>query len=127
MGLWDLDTGKLLEGRQTDQALVPASTTKVVSTYAILKTLKPDYELETEVWGDLHGTTVLGDLVFKGSGDPLFTSERIWLLASELKARGVLQVDGRIRLDQSAFDAQRYGNGWENTSRTPRRRCCPCR
>ncbi len=118
VGLWDLDTGKLLEGRLTDLALVPASTTKVVSTYAILKTLKPDYELDTEVWGDLHANTVLGDLVFKGYGDPLFTSERIWLLANELKAKGVLQVDGRIRLDQSAFDAQRYGNGWENTSRS---------
>ena len=43
VGLWDLATGKLLEGHQTDLALVPASTTKVISTYAILKSLKPDF------------------------------------------------------------------------------------
>jgi D-alanyl-D-alanine carboxypeptidase/D-alanyl-D-alanine-endopeptidase (penicillin-binding protein 4) len=115
-GLWDLGTGKLLEGYQTDQPLIPASTTKVVSTYAILKTLKPDYELTTEVWGDLRGSTVYGDLVLKGGGDPLLTSERIWLLAHELRDRGVQRVTGRVRLDQSAFDAQRYGDGWENTS-----------
>lgn len=115
-GLWDLQTGKLLEGYETDRALVPASTTKVLSTYALLKTWKPDYELETEVWGDLRGGTVAGDLVFKGAGDPLLTSERIWLLAEELKARGVTAVKGRVRLDQSAFDDQHYGNGWENTS-----------
>jgi D-alanyl-D-alanine carboxypeptidase/D-alanyl-D-alanine-endopeptidase (penicillin-binding protein 4) len=116
VGLWDLDTGKLLEGHQMDLALVPASTTKVITTYAILKTLKPDYELDTEVWGDLHAGTVTGDLIFKGGGDPLLTSERIYLLAHELKARGVLRVTGRIRLDQGAFDSQRYGNGWERTS-----------
>jgi len=116
VGLWDLDSGKLLEGHQPDLALVPASTTKVVSTYALLKTWKPDFELETEVWGDLKGGVVQGDLVFKGAGDPFLTSERLWLLAGQLKAKGVTRVQGRIRLDQSAFDAQRFGNGWENTS-----------
>ncbi len=116
VGLWDLDTGKLLEGHQPDLALVPASTAKIISTYAILKTLKPDYELSTEVWGDLRGGTVAGDLVFKGGGDPFLTSERLWLIAQELKAKGIQRVAGRIRLDQSAFDGQRYGNGWESTS-----------
>jgi D-alanyl-D-alanine carboxypeptidase/D-alanyl-D-alanine-endopeptidase (penicillin-binding protein 4) len=116
VGLWDLATGKLLEGHQTDLALVPASTTKVISTYAILKSLKPDFELTTEVWGDLHGGTVAGDLIFKGGGDPQLTSERIYLLAQELRGRGIQHVTGRIRLDQGAFDAQRLGNGWERTS-----------
>ncbi len=115
-GIWDLETGKLLESHQPDLPLVPASTTKVISTYAILKTLKPEFQLSTEVWGDLRGGTVAGDLVFKGGGDPFLTSERIWLLAEELRARGVLQVSGRIRLDQSAFDGQRFAGGWENTS-----------
>lgn len=115
-GLWDLSTGKLLEGHQTDLALIPASTTKVVSTYALLKTWKPEFELETEVWGDLRSGIVRGDLVFKGSGDPAFVSERIWILAQELKAKGVTRVLGRVRLDQSAFDGQQYGNGWGNTT-----------
>jgi len=115
-GIWDLSTGKLLEGHQTDLALIPASTTKVVSTYAMLKTWKPDTELETEVFGDLQGNVVRGDLVVKGHGDPFLTSERIWLLGQELKRRGIQRVTGRIRSDQSAFDAQRYGLGWENTS-----------
>jgi D-alanyl-D-alanine carboxypeptidase/D-alanyl-D-alanine-endopeptidase (penicillin-binding protein 4) len=116
-GVWSLATGKLLEGSHTEVPLVPASTTKVVSTYAILRTLKPDYELSTEVWGDLRGGTVYGDLVFKGGGDPFLVDERIWLLAHELKNRGLQTVTGRVRLDQSAFDAQRFGPGWENTSR----------
>ena len=115
-GLWDASTGKALERHHDDLPLVPASTTKVLSTYALLKCLKPEFTLETEVWGDLKDGVVQGDLVFKGDGDPLFTSERIWMLAQALKKQGVRRVTGSIRLDQSAFDAQRQPLGWENTS-----------
>ncbi len=115
-GIWDLQSGKLLESHNPDSALTPASITKVISTYALLRTWKPDYQLKTEVYGDLNGNTVRGNLVVKGGGDPFLTSERIWLLAQELKRAGLLRVTGRLRLDQSAFDNQRYGIGWENTS-----------
>jgi len=116
-GLWDTQTGRALESHQPDLVLVPASTTKVVSTYALLRSWKPDFQLETTVYGDLQPNgTVKGDLVLRGGGDPFFTSERIFVLAQELKLLGVQRVSGRIRLDQTAFDAQRYGNGWENTS-----------
>jgi len=115
-GIWDADTGRVLERHDDTVALVPASTTKVVTTYALLKTLKPDSTIETEVWGDLKDGVVQGDLTFKGDGDPLFTSERIWMLAQSLKKLGLQRVTGSIRLDQGAFDAQRQPQGWENTS-----------
>ena len=115
-GIWEADTGKALERHQDELALVPASTTKVVTTYALLKTLKPDFTLETEVWGDLKDGVVLGNLTFKGDGDPLLTSERVWLLAQALKKQGIQRVTGVIRLDQSAFDSQREPRGWENTT-----------
>ncbi len=115
-GLWDAGTGKAIERYKDTLALIPASTTKAVTTYALLKSLKPDFTLETEVWGDLQNGTVQGDLVFKGGGDPFLTSERIWLLAHALRRAGVDRVTGGIRLDQSAFDAQREPEGWENTT-----------
>ncbi len=115
-GLWDASTGKALDRHRDDQALVPASTTKAVTTYALLKTLKPDFTLETEVWGDLKGGVVQGDLVFKGDGDPLLTSERLWMLVRALRRQGLERVTGSIRLDQSAFDGQREPQGWENTT-----------
>ena len=62
-GTWDLATGKALEGHLVDQALVPAITTKVLSTYAMFRTWKADFQVETEVWGDLQGGVVRGDLV----------------------------------------------------------------
>ncbi len=117
-GLWDLQTGKALESHQPDLPLVPASVTKVVSTYALLRTWKPDFQLETTVYGDLQNGSgvVKGDLVLKGGGDPWLTTERLFVLAQDLKRLGVQRVTGRIRLDQGAFDTQRYGNGWENTT-----------
>jgi D-alanyl-D-alanine carboxypeptidase/D-alanyl-D-alanine-endopeptidase (penicillin-binding protein 4) len=115
-GIWDAGTGKAIERHHDDLPLVPASTTKAVTTYALLKTLKPEFTIETEVWGDLKDGVVQGDLIFKGAGDPLLTSERIWLLAQALKKQGVARVTGNIRLDQSAFDGQREPLGWENTT-----------
>jgi len=115
-GVWNVDTGKLVEGYHMDTGLVPASITKVASTYAMLRTWKPDYVIKTEVWGNLRGGTVVGDLVFKGGGDPTLVAERLWLLADKLKAEGVRTITGRVRTDQTAFDGQMYGNGWEGTS-----------
>ena len=115
-GIWDASNGRVLERHRDDLALVPASTTKVVSTYALLKTLKPDFTIETEIWGDLKDGVVQGDLIFKGDGDPSFVSERIWMLAQSLKKMGLQRVTGNIRLDQSAFDGQREPDGWQNTT-----------
>jgi len=115
-GIWDVGTGKAIDRHKDELALIPASTTKAVTTYALLKSMKPDATLETEVWGDLKDGVVEGDLIFKGDGDPLLTSERLWLLAQSLKKLGLRRVTGSIRLDQSAFDEQRQPQGWENTS-----------
>lgn len=115
-GIWDVETGKALERYREELALVPASTTKVVTTYALLKTLKPDFTIDTEIWGELQDGVVQGDLVFKGDGDPLLTSERVWMLVQALKKQGIQRIAGSIRIDQSAFDSQRQPRGWENTS-----------
>lgn len=115
-GLWDLATGKAIEGSNSERMLIPASTAKVVSTYAMLRTWKPEFTLETEIWGDAQGGVIKGDLVLKGGGDPFLTDERIWMLAQDLRAKGITRISGRLKLDQSAFDNQRYGQGWGNTS-----------
>jgi D-alanyl-D-alanine carboxypeptidase/D-alanyl-D-alanine-endopeptidase (penicillin-binding protein 4) len=115
-GLWDLQSGRLVQGWKEGQLLIPASTTKAVTTYAMLRTWKPDYTIDTEIWGDLEGDTVRGDLVFKGGGDPFYTNEHIWETAETLKKLGLKRVTGGIRADQSAYDGQRYGNGWEDTT-----------
>ena len=67
----DVQNGKLIEGWKETQALTPASTTKALTTYALMKIWKPNYTVPTEIWGDLTRRPVKGDLIFKGAGDPL--------------------------------------------------------
>ncbi|MBS1766170.1 MAG: D-alanyl-D-alanine carboxypeptidase [Acidobacteria bacterium] len=116
-GVWDLQSGKLVEGWHETDPLTPASTTKALTTYALMKAWKPNYTVPTEIWGDLEQDTVKGDLVIKGGGDPLLVDEQIWGIAESLKKLGVTKITGRIVADQSAFDGQLYGNGWEDTTR----------
>lgn len=115
--IYDLQSGKLVEGWKESQPLTPASTTKALTTYALMKVWKPNYTVPTEIWGDLQGGVVKGDLVFKGAGDPFLVDEQIWGIAEQLKALGVVKVQGRVIADQSFFDTQLYGNGWEDTSK----------
>ncbi len=115
--VYDLQSGKLVEGWKENQPLTPASTTKALTTYALMKVWKPNYTVPTEVWGDLQDGVVKGDLVFKGAGDPFLVDEQIWGIAEQLKALGVVKVQGRVVADQSFFDGQLYGNGWEDTTK----------
>lgn len=116
-GVWDLQSGKLIEGWKETQTLTPASTTKALTTYALLKAWKPNYTVPTEFWGDLQNGVVKGDLVVKGAGDPFLVDEQIWGIAEQLKKLGVQRITGRVVADQSFFDGQRYGNGWEDTTK----------
>ena len=117
-GIWDIKTGTFIEGHQESRALIPASTTKAVSTYALLKSLKPESTIETEVFGDFDGdSTVTSDVVFKGSGDPFLVSERLWTMVQELKGKGIRRIQGSLVFDQSAFDTQRYNPNWIGTTR----------
>ena len=91
-----------------DRALNPASTIKLVTTYAALDLLGPAYTWNTEVYasGALDGGTLDGNLVLKGYGDPKLTLENFWLLLRNVRARGVRDIRGDLVLDRSYFAAQ---------------------
>jgi D-alanyl-D-alanine carboxypeptidase/D-alanyl-D-alanine-endopeptidase (penicillin-binding protein 4) len=83
----------------------PASVMKLVTTYAALETLGPAYTWKTEVLidGDMRGGTLNGDLVLKGGGDPKLTVERFWLLVRQLRARGLVRINGDVVIDRTRF------------------------
>ena len=84
----------------------PASTMKLLTTYAALDLLGPAYTWKTEAYidGELKDGVLEGDLVLKGYGDPKFTIEQFWLWLSELRARGLRDIRGDLVLDRSYFD-----------------------
>lgn len=83
----------------------PASLMKLLTTAAALELLGPGYTFRTEVLAtDTPRAGVLeGPLYLRGSGDPKFTVERLWLLLRELRARGLREIRGDLIFDRSVF------------------------
>ena len=101
-----LDAARPVLSHNAGAAMSPASVMKLVTSYAALDQLGPDYVWTTEVWADgpIADGVLNGNLVVKGYGDPTLTLERIWLLQRELRARGVRHVRGNLVLDLSDFE-----------------------
>jgi D-alanyl-D-alanine carboxypeptidase/D-alanyl-D-alanine-endopeptidase (penicillin-binding protein 4) len=88
-----------------DRALNPASSMKLVTTYAGLEMLGPAYTWNTDVFSDgaITQDVLTGNLYLKGSGDPKLTLENFWLLLRSLRARGVREIRGDLVLDRRLF------------------------
>ncbi len=88
-----------------DVSVNPASTMKLVTTYAALEMLGPTHQWKTEFYtdGTLSGGILNGNLYLKGGGDPKLNMEKLWLLMRDLRANGVQQVTGDLVLDRNYF------------------------
>jgi len=87
------------------QSMNPASTMKLLTTYAGLELLGPAYSWKTEAYidGKLEQDVLHGDLILKGYGDPKLTLEKLWLWLHELRSRGLREIRGDLVLDRSEF------------------------
>ena len=90
-----------------DAQVNPASTMKLITTYAALELLGPNHQWKTEFHtdGPLRDGTLHGNLYLKGGGDPKLNMEKLWLLLRDLRANGVTTVTGDLVLDRSHFRA----------------------
>ena len=113
----DLGTGRTLLSRAGDSRRIPASVTKLFTVSAALKRLGPDWTPRTRVvaTGAAAGDTWRGDLHLVGGGDPTLTTAALKALAGQaVRALGVERLDGRVRVDATAFD------DWQGSVRTGR-------
>src|SRR6185436_1632414 len=93
----EVGTGRSSLAMNVHQPLNPASTMKIVTTYAALELLGPAYRWKTEAYVD-------GDnLVLKGYGDPKLNYESFWMLLRNLRGRGLREIRGDVILDRSRF------------------------
>ena len=90
---------------QARQAFSPASLSKLVTSYAALDRLGPAFTWRTAVlWrGTLRDGVLEGDLLLRGSGDPVLVHERLWRLLRQVRQRGVREIRGHILLDRQVF------------------------
>ncbi|MFJ5530011.1 D-alanyl-D-alanine carboxypeptidase/D-alanyl-D-alanine-endopeptidase [Streptomyces sp. NPDC093261] len=107
----DVATGRRLYGKSPDDALTPASTTKIATAVAVLSAAGPDHRLTTRTVLE-PGT---GKLVLVGGGDPTLTARARadgWAslrtladaTAAALKKRGVTSVS--LAYDASLFTGE---------------------
>jgi serine-type D-Ala-D-Ala carboxypeptidase/endopeptidase (penicillin-binding protein 4) len=85
----------------------PASTMKLLPTWAALDLLGPAYAWKTRAWSDLPVAkgVLKGNLYLQGGGDPLLTIDRWWRFASDLRQTGLRVIEGDIVIDQTRFTA----------------------
>jgi len=93
---------------RADARMNPASVMKLITTYAGLSLLGPDFTWRNRVYvdGPVSNGVLQGNLILRGSGDPKLVLERVQDLMAQIQAQGVREVRGDIVLDRSVFDIQ---------------------
>jgi D-alanyl-D-alanine carboxypeptidase/D-alanyl-D-alanine-endopeptidase (penicillin-binding protein 4) len=86
----------------------PASTMKVLTTYAALETLGPAYTWRTRAYatGQVRDLVLDGNLVLEGGGDPFMTADRWWGFVNELRQVGIERITGDVVIDNTYFAHQ---------------------
>jgi D-alanyl-D-alanine carboxypeptidase/D-alanyl-D-alanine-endopeptidase (penicillin-binding protein 4) len=110
----DAADGRVLYGRAPSRALIPASNTKILTAVAAMETLGPGYRFKTTLIrrGPVRDGIVQGNLYLKGYGDPTTRVSDFRSLARQAVAQGIKGATGRLVVDASYFDAQRYNPTW---------------
>ncbi|TAL72234.1 MAG: D-alanyl-D-alanine carboxypeptidase/D-alanyl-D-alanine-endopeptidase [Burkholderiaceae bacterium] len=101
-----LDGGPARLSHRARAPMNPASVMKLVTTFAALDQLGPDFTWKTRFYADgtLDNGVLDGNLVIRGGGDPKWVIERISADFQALRAQGVREVRGDMVLDSSIFE-----------------------
>lgn len=101
----DVESGRVVASLNPETPRSPASTIKVVTTFAALDSLGPAYTWHTQALasGEFADGVLSGDLILKGGGDPYMTLDRWWSFVRALRARGLKSIHGDIVVDDTAF------------------------
>lgn len=115
--LRDFEGNEVLALRGSEN-YAPASVAKTISTACSLWKLGPHYQFET-IWGyrgKIVGTTLEGDLVVRGTGDPSIVTEHVMDMISRLRSLyGIETLQGQIIFDVSHLGVKQMniGEGFE--------------
>ena len=92
--------GTQLANHQPSVGLPAASITKLATTLAALKIWGPQHRFTTQVYtvGEVRDGVLYGDLVVMGGGDPDFTWEDSFAIASEIGSLGIRHVTGDLKV-----------------------------
>ena len=85
----------------SNQGKIPlpaASLTKIATTLAALNKWGAKYQFPTDIYvtGEITNGIVTGDIIIKGSGDPLFVWEEAIALGNALHQLGIREIQGNL-------------------------------
>lgn len=112
----EAQSGKTIKEYNSELALIPASTMKIMTTSAALGILGKDFTYKTNFYSflkiDSVTKTTTTNLLIKGSGDPSFNSSYFFNndsdffnpIIEKLKSKGIKKINGSIIGDDSYFD-----------------------
>ncbi|MEQ1668606.1 MAG: D-alanyl-D-alanine carboxypeptidase, partial [Sulfuriferula sp.] len=103
--VWDSTDSAPSIAINAQRSFNPASTMKLLTSYAALNLLSPAYTWQTDIStdGKLDHGILNGNLYLTGHGDPSLTVERFWMLTHQLRLRGIQHIRGDLIIDQSHF------------------------
>ncbi len=96
-GVW-FQSDRTSFGHRGTSPLAAASLTKIATTLAALQTWGHSHQFETLVYatGKVKNGVLQGDLIVRGSGDPLFVWEEAIALANQIERSGIRRVEGNL-------------------------------
>ncbi|MGF6887811.1 D-alanyl-D-alanine carboxypeptidase/D-alanyl-D-alanine-endopeptidase (penicillin-binding protein 4) [Nocardia sp. GAS34] len=114
----DAATGTVLWKKDSDKAIIPASTTKVLTGAAALLVLPADHRITTKVVSSPDSN----ELVLVGAGDPTLTAQangkgyypdgpKLSDLVSQVQSSG--RTFGSVVVDTSAYAGPSQAPGWD--------------
>ncbi|MEM1375406.1 MAG: D-alanyl-D-alanine carboxypeptidase/D-alanyl-D-alanine-endopeptidase [Pseudomonadota bacterium] len=93
--------GTVIEALGDTILLPPASVAKAVTALYTIDALGRDYRFATVILaaGPIQNGVLEGDLILKGTGDPLLDTDALGGLAAQLRDSGITRITGRFLVD----------------------------
>lgn len=108
ISVWVQELGQpqALLAHRPDTPRTPASTLKLVPTFAALQALGPAWRWRTDVYalGPVEDGVLKGDLLLRGYGDPFMVAEELWKLVGGIRRAGIARIEGELVFDTSYFE-----------------------
>ncbi len=98
----------IIDSVNAKQMKIPASVTKLLTTYAVLQRFPVGFKFKTQLFYDGE------NLYLKGGGDPAFVSEKMWYLVNEFSRSQISKIKKDIIVDDTLFDDIRFDQSREN-------------
>lgn len=96
--LIDIESGKIMDSANEDDLFIPASLSKIPTSYAAMKVHGPAARFATKLRanGPINNGILEGDLHMIGGGDPSLDTNDLMGLANQLLSAGIYQITGRF-------------------------------